>query len=37
MAARFVPFHDGSRYTFGVERYAVGFRPGWRVVRIGHF
>lgn len=34
MAARFVPFHDGSRYTFGVERYAVGFRPGWRVVRI---
>lgn len=34
MSARFVPFHDGSRYTFGVERYAVGFRPGWRVVRI---
>lgn len=35
---RHVPHHDGQRFTFGIKRYAVPQRPGWKTVRaMGQF
>lgn len=33
VAVRSVPHQTGSRYTFGVKRFGVNYRPGWKVVR----
>lgn len=31
---RYVPHRAGGRFTFGVKRYSLGKRPGWKVVRV---
>lgn len=31
---RNVPHQEGRHYTFGVKRHFLGFRPGWKVVRV---
>lgn len=35
---RTVPHHSGQRFTFGIKRFAIPHRPGWKTVRaMGQF
>ncbi|QVW55101.1 hypothetical protein pEaSNUABM29_00057 [Erwinia phage pEa_SNUABM_29] len=34
VSVRSVPHSTGSRYTFGVKRFGLRHRPGWKVVRV---